>query len=246
MKKILFLFIIITVGLSCYDREIPNEDEKDPCSVLINGVYQYPTEKPDSTLTQEEIREYWNIPEDILDCITTEGLIKSCYKTIYGIAIDAANGYQPGYELVKAGCRGFDELENRPDAPEELISFFKAIELPHHIDYNLYAIEIATAQDSILKNFTNEQKIELLNLTINYHTERREIFGRNIIIYDGTPSIMGRLMVLDKDEQFLQALERNDDINRFIKGTTTYILSIAGADTIVNYTEKYINELNSI
>lgn len=245
MKKLLFLFMIITVGLSCDNGEIPNDEEQDPCSQLVDGVYMYPTVNPDSTLTQEEIREYWNIPEDVLGCITTEGLIESCYKTIYGIAIDAANGYQSGYELVKAGCRGFDELEKRYDAPEELISFFKSIELPHSIDYNLYAIEIATAQDSILKKFTKEQKIELLNLALNYHAERREIFNRNIIIYDGTPVIMGRLMVLDEDEQFLQSLERNDDINRFIEGTTTYILSIPGADTIVNYTEKYINELNS-
>ncbi len=56
---------------------------------------------------------------------------------------------------------------------------------------------------------------------------------------------MGRFMVLDEYEQFLQSLERNEDISRFIEGTTTYILSIAGADTIVHYIEKYISKLNS-
>ncbi len=157
MKNISLLLLIVIVS-GCEKGEMPNKD-KDPCSVLVDGVYQYPTENPNSTLTQEEIIEYWNIPEEVLGCITTEGLIKSCYKTIYGIAIDAANGYQPGYGLVKAGCRGFDELEKRLDAPKELISFFKSTELLHTIDYNLYAIEIATAQDSVLKKFTKEQKL---------------------------------------------------------------------------------------
>ncbi len=242
MKKSFIFLAIITAAFGCDNGEIT--EEIDPCSLLVDGVYLYPTEKPDSTLTQEEIYEYWNIPEEVLGCLTTEGLIKSCYRTIYGIAIDAANGYQAGYELVKAGCRGFDELEKRADAPHELISYFKSIELPHTIDYNLYAIEIATTQDSILKQFTKQQKIELLGLALNYHVERRSIFNRDVIIYDGMPVLMGRLLVFNKNTSFLRSLEKNIELERFLEGTSTYRLSLENADTIIYYTNIYLNELN--
>jgi hypothetical protein len=180
-----------------------------------------------------------------MGCLTTEGLIKSCYKTIYGIVIDASNGYQSGYKLLKNWCRGFDELEKRHDAPAALISYFKSIELPHKIDYNLFGIEVATAQDSILKRFAKEQKIEMLNLALNIHKERRVIFPREVILWDGTIIFMGRLLAFDENEPFLQSLKRNDELVRFIDGTGTYGLNLGKADTIIYYTEIYLNELNA-
>jgi len=244
MKKSISFLTIIVIVFGCNKVEIP-EEEQDPCNILVDGVYQYPTVKPDSTLTKEETKEYWNIPEEVMGCLTTEGLIKSCYKTIYGIVIDASNGYQSGYKLLKNWCRGFDELEKRHDAPAALISYFKSIELPHKIDYNLFGIEVATAQDSILKRFAKEQKIEMLNLALNIHKERRVIFPREVILWDGTIIFMGRLLAFDENEPFLQSLKRNDELVRFIDGTGTYGLNLGKADTIIYYTEIYLNELNA-
>ena len=243
MKKLIGLLVVLVIILGCNNGEIPEEKKTDPCSTLVNGVYQYPTKKPDPALTKEETKEYWNIPKEVLGCLTTGGLIKSCYMTIYGILISASNGYQSGYKLLKGWCRGFDELEKRPDAPAALILYYKSIELPNTIDYNLFGIEVANSQDSILKHYTKEQKIEMLNLSIKYHTERREIFNRPSIIYDGTVIFMGRLLVYDKNKQFLLSMERNDQLVRFIDGTGTYQLSIEYADTIMHYTETYLNQL---
>lgn len=244
MRKLLSLFSIIIIVLGCNNGEIPDEEEVDPCSLLVDGVYVCARSIPDTTLTSEERKEYMNIPESVLPCLTTEGLIKSCYTTFYGRLIEASNGYQSGYKLLKGWCRGFDELERRPDAPAALISYFKSKELPQTLDYNLYAIEIASAQDSILKRFTKEQKIEMLNMDLNYHSERRKKFKRESIRHDGTIVFMGRLMVIDKNEPFLLSINRNDALGRFIDGTGTYQLSIELADTIIYYTENYINELN--
>ncbi len=62
--------------------------------------------------------------------------------------------------MLKGWCRGFDELERRPDAPAALISYFKSKELPQTLDYNLYAIEIASAQDSILNDLRKNKKLK--------------------------------------------------------------------------------------
>jgi hypothetical protein len=242
MKKILKLIVLIVAFAAC-DSE--NNPEKDPCSVLVDGVYQYPNKKPDAKLTQDEIKEYWDIPKDVLTCIGTKGLILSCYNSNANIIISASNGYQGGYGLVKYWCRGFDELEKREDFGEAFIQYYKSLELPHTIDYSLFTLEIAMSQENVLKHLTKEQQIELLNQCLNYHLERRVIFNTTEIHYEGTPVIMGRLMVADGMEQFILSTKRNNDILRFLDGTETYRLSIANADTIVNYAVLYLNKLKS-
>ena len=167
-------FILLGIFEACENTNIDEEIETDPCSVLVNGVYQYPTENPDSTMTPAEIKEYWNIPEDVLGCISTAGLIQSCYSTHNIILIMAKDGYQPGYELVKGWNRGFDELESREDATTELINFYKNVPLSDHIDYGLCCLEVAMAQNNILKQLTTDQKEELLNLILNYLPIKKE------------------------------------------------------------------------
>ncbi|MCG6187623.1 hypothetical protein [Maribellus maritimus] len=244
MRKLLIFLSIIIIAWGCNNEEIPVEEEVDPCSLLIDGVYVCASSIPDSSLTSEERKEYMNIPESVLPCLTTEGLIKSCYTTFYGRLIEASNGYQSGYNLMKNWCRGFDELEKRLDAPAAFISYFKTIELKNTIDYNLYALEVASAQDSVLNRFSKEQKIEMLNLQLDYFEERRNIFNDSVIHWDGTPVFMGRLMAFDENEPFLFSIDRNDALGRFIDGTGTYQLSIELADTIIYYTENYLIELN--
>lgn len=242
MKRILIFLMLIVVFAAC-DSENNPEIEKDPCSVLVEGVYQYPKKNPDAKLTQDEIKEYWDIPKDILTCIDTKGLIQSSYKTHMSILISASNGYQGGYGLVKYRCRGFDELEKREDFGEAFVQYYKSMQLPHVIDYSLFTIEVAMAQENVLKRLTKVQQIELLNLCHKYHMERRNIFNRSAIYFDGTVVIMGRLLVSEGMEQFIQSTKRNEDIYRFLEGLYTYQLSITSADTIINYTTSYLNNL---
>ena len=241
MKKIKFL-VLIVFFTAC---NIENNHEKDPCSSLVDGVYQYPIQKPDGGLTQDEIKEYWDIPKDVLTCISTKGLIISCYNTYAKILITASNGYQEGYGLVKNSCRGFDELEKRDDFGRAFIEYYKSIELPRTIDYGLFTLETAMAQENVLSQLTKEQRIELLNLCLSYHIERRSIFNHTEIHYEGTPIIMGRLMILDGMQRFIQSAKRNNDISRFLEGLYTYQLSLASADTIVNYATVHLNKLKS-
>ena len=242
-----YFLVIFTIFLfvSC-DKKVIIEEEPmpEPCSQLVIGVYKYPTEKPDSSLTNAEIKEYWDIPEDVLGCISTAGLIQSCYETHNAIIIMAKDGYQSGYELVKGWNRGFDELESREDGATEFIQFYKNIELSERIDYGLCCLEVAMAQDSMLKRLSLGQKVELLNITLDYYPLKKEKYTHNAVIYEGTPIIMGRLMLFDNYTPFVQAVERNEEIYKFIDGIYRAQISFANADTIVMYTEKYLEELS--
>ncbi len=240
-STVLIGVLLLFVVYACDDTET---EETDPCSVLVNGIYQYPTENPDSTMTAQEIKEYWDIPEDVLGCISTSGLIPSCYNTHNVALIMSKDGYQSGYELVKAWNRGFDELEGREDAATELINFYKNVTFTNNIDYGLCCLEVAMAQNSVLQQLTSEQKTELFNLTLDYFPVKKEKYSGDALIYEGTPIIMGRLMMFDNYAPFISAVERNEEISNFMNGEYHASISFEKADTIIKYTENYLQQIS--
>jgi len=126
MKKNILILLSVFLVFACQKDKLPEDDPPiDPCSQLVDGVYQYPTEPPDSSLTSTQKREYWNIPEDVLPCLTTGNLLTSCLNCP-GIALFMLSagccGLQSGYILAKGWCRGITELENRPGALDTLIA----------------------------------------------------------------------------------------------------------------------------
>jgi hypothetical protein len=236
-----FLFICFFI-LSCQKEDTP-EPEPEPCSELVDGVYIFPTEWPDSTLTQEEIHEYWNIPKEVLSCISTEGLIISCYNQKFPILISMGNGYQHGYQVVKGWNRGFEELETRDEAPEKLIEFYATITIPTRINYNLFSVEVLMAQDAVLTKLTKEQKTNLLNLCLKYHPEVRKIWEKSSFLYDGTVVIMCQLMRLDNYIPFLEHLATDRYLQTFVDGRS-YTLTFERGDTIIAFTQNYLKELS--
>jgi hypothetical protein len=74
MRKYLFILTILFWVFACHK----DDPAIDPCSKLVDGVYKYPTEQPDASLTSSQKIEYWNIPEDVLHCFKTDGLIETC------------------------------------------------------------------------------------------------------------------------------------------------------------------------
>lgn len=241
MKKILVFLFILPMIISCAKVEEP---EPEPCSELVNGIYIYPTEKPDSTLTNEEKREHWNIPDEVLSCISTKGLVRSCFQMPFSIFISAGTGYQHGYQVVKGWNRGFEELETRDDAPEELINFYDSITIHTAIDYRLFCIEVLMAQDAILTKLTNEQKIRLLNLCLTYHPEIMKIWTKTSFLFDGTIVIMCQIMRLDKYQPFINLVLSDPYLKTFEEGYS-YSLLFEQGDSIVAHTHNYLQELTS-
>lgn len=243
--KYFFGIVLLTIFVfACRNEDITETElEPEPCSELVNGVYIFPTKYPDPSLSNDEKNEYWNIPEEVLSSITTNGLIRSCYNVPNARFIEMSNGYQPGYELMKIKCRGFEELETRAEAPEKLIEYYDTISIPETIDYALFCIEILIAQDSILTKLSDEQKIKLLKLTFDYHPEKRKIWTKGGFLYDGTVVIMCRIMQFDNYEPFLQLLRTNRKYATFTEGYS-YSLSFEQADTIIFHSQNYLSELN--
>lgn len=215
--------------------------ESDPCSILVDGIYQYPTEPADPSWSKERKKEYWDIPEDILKCISTKGLVESCFSTPKAAYIIASNGCQDGYNLVKSACRGYDELELRDDAAEELINKYETIK-PLEVDiFQLFMFEMALAQNSILEKMTTKQKSKLLELALFFLAEKRKVVEGDYFNWEASTIIMGRMMLFENYTPFEEVCVNNDKIQKFI--TNGYQLSIADANIINFFANQFVNHI---
>lgn len=256
MNRYLFvvLFVIILVGCK------KTSQNDNPCSQLVNGIYQYPDNPPSSDLTSEEEREYWNIPEDVLPCLKTGGLLTSCLNHPYlasYMLMAGSDGLQSGYDLMKRlHCRGLGELEIRTGAADTLITRYKSINTADYntskspldfgsYKYYTYCLEVFLAQEVYLKDINTTQKIGLLSdLFVKQNLRNGQIGFLGI---EGPSFVMARIMYLSNYQPFIDIYNQNSNISRF----TTYgsgidddnkVLIISNALDYLNLLEKNIHQ----
>ena len=99
--------------------------KKNPCNDLPNGVYQYPALPKNHTMTSVEVDKFVDLPKEIAECITTDGLIESILTYPYIGLIFAGSTSQSGYDLVKRQYRGLSELETRTDRGKCLLQKYQ-------------------------------------------------------------------------------------------------------------------------
>lgn len=80
--------------------------------------------------TLEEMMEACQLPQQMLDTISTEGLIKLCYDYPLHSIYLAYNNQSEGISVITSNFNGFDELKNRPDAAEKIIDFYDNLYVP--------------------------------------------------------------------------------------------------------------------
>lgn len=83
--------------------------------------------------TLEEMMEACQLPQQMLDTISTEGLIKLCYDYPLHSIYLAYNNQSEGISVITSNFNGFNELKNRPNAAEKLIDFYDNLYLPVYL-----------------------------------------------------------------------------------------------------------------
>jgi hypothetical protein len=239
LNKKIFIVITILLCFACQKDKLPEDDNStDPCSKVVNGVYQYPSEPPGNNLTNAEEIEYWNIPEAVLPCLLTDGLLESClsfHSLGSHIFIDGNDGVQSSYDYVKSICRGFPELEKWPDALSTLIARYKSIDTIHFdtlpslnnlhdyggYDFFTYVLEVILGQEAFLKKATMRQKHELLSeiFVKQAFREHRDTW----YFFEGPVFVMARMMYIDNYQPFMDEYVNNSEIRHTVtSGSPTY------------------------
>ena len=174
LNFLIFIFVAIT-ALSCNSTNGPNNINN-----IIDEPYDFPLRPgmPEwaNLKTGVEKLNALQIPEDILNRMTTRSLVETCLD--YPMFMDImANNFPltEGIKFAIANFNGFTELLKRPDAytylSEKFLSFdplavnneeWSLIEKGGYT-FRPIKIELLLAQDAILESINYERKIILLN-----------------------------------------------------------------------------------
>ena len=252
-KYIILLLVSICFICGCKKKTT------EPCEVLVNGVYQFPTLPQDhSNMTREEIDEFFNLPADICSCITTKGLIETCLNFPYIGLIIAGSNPQSGYDLlVKPYFRGIPELETRADRGTFLLQKFLTID-PLGYDttwqplelgrflFKLDYIKIFMGQYVNLEVLTHDEKIALMEKAIVvYEKERSDTKHHGIFELECTTSLMGRLMFQNGYSAMVDAYNSDEQFGELLAFIQGQHISIYTVEFVYNLSKEYLNYLKN-
>ncbi|MGC9342169.1 MAG: hypothetical protein ACP5E3_05675 [Bacteroidales bacterium] len=162
MKKILFLFILIFPCIAFAQQELSWDFPVKPGSEEWKQLNTY----------QDKLNAF-NLPQEILERISTEKLAEACLNYPLFSLIFTRNDLQRGYNHVRAIFNGFRELELRDDAGKELLKIYKnyepedfkktasLAEIGSHV-FKFTYIEILLAQFDMLNSLNDNGTRELL------------------------------------------------------------------------------------
>jgi len=173
-------------------------------------------------MTIEEVDRFLYIPEDIADCISTEGLIESILTYPHVGLIFASITGDDGYNLLKYHFNGLDILVTRTDRSKELLIKYFSWD-PLGIDPTWESLEIGYYMERgvCLEVLINQFK-NLENLDTD---DQKTLFGRSLEVYDSEKTLLNhygnfalghntatvaRLMYLHQYEPFIALYKTNE------------------------------------
>lgn len=243
-KKLWPLFLILLAFLGCL---------KNPCDDLDNGVYNYPKEKAEGK-SFEEATEIYKIPNQVLHCISTEGLVKSCITYPEIRLFWTGSNLQVGFDKVERMCNGFEELWSRNDKFETLYMMYKQLNMDREdwasytnlengmfLD-NIIRHEIILAQNEILLDLTPGQKLDLFQLAFDNQVskiELKEYYGT--VGMQTSLTILSRIMFNDQYQPFLEEYKNFEPLR--LQVLYFGIQNMDMVDKIMTMAEKYLENL---
>ena len=149
---LLVLAVMITVfGFSAYVHEVSAAAGDE--GYTIDRPYEYPikpgTDEWFSIVCHADKVEMLQIPQEILENMTTDALVESVGNYPYFPDMDAFSTQELGYKAVRDGFNGLRELESRPDGMSCLSAYFENQKTTHPGDMRYVvrrAIEITLAE----------------------------------------------------------------------------------------------------
>jgi len=191
------------------------------------------------------------LPDSVLQIISTEGLIESCLNYPLLGNMLAYTSLQRGVKAIMLRFNGFQELTQRSDASSALLARYSNMnpacndglesELEiggYSISYALY--EAIISQETFLSKLSEEEKSRLLQLALNYYTEKKKYPGIfSVFNLKCSAIIMARLMLLEEHKPFLEGMQQDDYLRFFIEH-----IELQGRFETIEIVVDYANSFN--
>lgn len=229
--------------------------KKKDCEEVIDQVYVYPVEAARGKSSEERI-EMFKIPEQILHCLSTDALIKSCISYPEMRLMWAMSDLQGGFDKVESMCNGYEELWKRGDKYQRLIYLYKQMDFNRdwksysdlengvYMDY-IVRHELIIAQHEILKNLTTPEKIELFQLALDNQKKKYALAQYwGTVGMETTCAILSRTMYLDNYQPLIKEYNNNELMLIHV----SYMKLLGGMDVVnivMSLSEDYLKILKS-
>ncbi len=254
--RVALCFIILVFALSgC--KKTSEEEPDDGCLAFeYSDTYQYPivpgTEEWKSY--EGNIREALQIPDDVLETISTEGLLESLLNHPFFMDFIAYDSRQLGFNHLSYWSPGIGVLLRRPDFFSVILDRYQKMDMdceayypPDYSDVFQFAfpsIEIFLAQDELI-NKLDSVEIHLLFETV------REV---NILKVDKvsyfyleameSTALMGKILLKANYSPFVEFYNDHEEISWFIEYIANSGWEIHPRDTINAYADDFYSLLH--
>jgi hypothetical protein len=172
--------------------------------------------------TSEQMVKVCQIPQDVLNAISTKDLIKVCLNYPLFNDYSASNDERKGINLIISQFNGLQELSRRKDMAKELIKAYDNYPVLSHVpkdpaseDYNILrqAFLELILSDSLFLNQINNDNLELLRkVAVNKYADKlnnSEVYS----LYSIKKTMLLIAVIMGKQNK----TEKQDIINTFIQ-----------------------------
>jgi hypothetical protein len=156
-------------------------NKKNPCKDLQNGIFLSPELPANQTMTSAQIDNYLDIPKDIAECISTEGLIESILNYPFVSLISAGSTSQSGYVLLKSKYSGLSELEKRGDRGKCLLQKYLSRD---PLNFDKSWVDVKIGGYIITETYLEVILGQYINLRDLGTADFKNMFLRSLEVYD--------------------------------------------------------------
>lgn len=247
---LLIIIIIITVNFNASSISAQTDNIKHSDSYIFPITAGTPKWK--SLGSHVEMLEVCQVPENILNDMSTEGLIETCLS--YPLLGDmlAFNNLQQGFEKVVSGFNGLRELLNRQNAGVKLLDRYKTIDTENYYRngslvqkgkhaMKLVFVEILLAQNTVLATLKKNERNSLLKECVwKFRSKQKypEVYGN--VSQTSVAFVMARSIVSLNLIPFSQRISESNKLKRFIEQSDS--LDGETLRDIVQTAEKLISD----
>lgn len=176
----------------------------------ITTPFEFPKVAITGTMTVPEAWKRSQIPDDVLNRLTTEALLQSCLKFPFLMEIYASNSVQKGFTFQRDNFNGLQELFKRPDAAVAMLKLYQRLrtadaaskaspEESGRFSFELSFIEVFVAQREMLRQLSKAELKVLAAECLTKYDEKQLVpkaYGGLSLVSTGF--VMARLLELQQ------------------------------------------------
>jgi len=216
MKHFIFiLFVLFSFSVTGQERDT---------------VWDYPV-KPGSQewasfTTGQQMLEACQVPEKILETLSTKDLVKICLNYPLFFDYTAFNDERKGISAMIENFTGLNELTKRKDGVIELINTYREYPVltqiqqesskDYYTPYKLPFIELLLADDAFLKQLDDQESAELEKIVLEKYQSKLK--NPNVYsLYNIKKTFLLGAIILDEHNVLIKTSLEKDAIKRFIE-----------------------------